>query len=317
MRPAGPSELGSSTAPPWAPMLPPPMRLLHVFEDARDAQKLADALLVEQIEASVRETRDGGWALWVHDEAQMEPAKALLQEFLDDPSAPKFRARQEEAETLRRRRQAEERARQRRARQVQEALARQHGPARVTLGLIALNVGMYVLTLISPEVVVWLVPPTGGGVVSVVTRTLASGEPWRLVGPVFIHGGLLHLLFNMLWLRDLGTLVERALSPWHLIAMTLVFGVAGVLAQLVVGGLAVGMSGVVYGLFGYLWVRGRLDPTFGYAIDRRVAMWMLGWYVFCFFPGLGIANGAHTAGLVLGALWGLLASGYLTRRLKP
>ncbi len=297
-------------------MLRPPMRLLHVFEDERDAQRLADALLVESIEATVRETRDENRAVWVHDEAQMEPAKALLEEFLHDPDASKFRAREEEAEAVRRQRQAEERARERRVRQVQRALARQHGPARVTLALIGLSVAMYVLTLTSPEVVAFLVPPVGGGVVSVVVRTVASGEPWRLLGPVFIHGGLLHLVFNMLWLRDLGTLVERALSPWRLLAMTFVFGVSGVLAQVAVGGLAVGMSGVVYGLFGYLWVRGRLDPSFGYAIDRRAAMWMLGWYVFCFFPGLGIANGAHTAGLVLGSLWGLLGSGYLARRLR-
>lgn len=310
------AAVASSTVAPLAPMLRRPMRLLHVFEDSRDAETLANALLVEEIEATVRETRDGGWALWVHDEARMEPAKALLEEFLRVPDAPKFLARQREAEALRREREAQERARLRRARRVQEALARQHGPPRVTYGLIGLSVAMYVLTLVSPESIGLLVPRMGGDALTVVLRSLGSGEPWRLVAPIFIHGGLLHLLFNMLWLRDLGTVVERALSPWRLLAMTFVFGVGGVLAELYVGGLAVGMSGVVYGLFAYLWVRGRLDPSFGYGIDRRVAMWMLGWYVLCFFPGLRIANGAHTAGLVLGALWGFAGSGYLRRRLR-
>jgi rhomboid protease GlpG len=83
---------------------------------------------------------------------------------------------------------------------------------------------------------------------------IRAGEVWRLVTPIFLHGGLLHLLFNMLWLYQLGGQIEAQESSRSVAIMVLVFAsICNTAQYLVSGPLFVGMSGVVYGLLGYLW----------------------------------------------------------------
>ena len=70
------------------------------------------------------------------------------------------------------------------------------------------------------------------------------------------------------------------------------------------------MSGVIYGLFGYVWVKTRLDPADGFRLDPTVAIIMFGLFLLC-FTGIfgGIANWAHAGGLAVGIVWGY-ASAY-------
>jgi GlpG protein len=83
---------------------------------------------------------------------------------------------------------------------------------------------------------------------------IRAGEVWRLVTPIFLHSGLLHLLFNMLWLYQLGGQIEAQESSRSVAIMVLVFAsICNTAQYLVSGPLFVGMSGVVYGLLGYLW----------------------------------------------------------------
>jgi GlpG protein len=61
------------------------------------------------------------------------------------------------------------------------------------------------------------------------------------------------------------------------------------------------MSGVLYGLFGYVWLRGSMDPTFGVRLPPDSIAIMIGWLVLCATDLIGpIANTAHVAGLVAG-----------------
>jgi GlpG protein len=66
-----------------------------------------------------------------------------------------------------------------------------------------------------------------------------------------------------------------------------------------------GMSGVDYGLFGYIWMKARSEPASGFVMPPLTVFMMIAWYVLCFVPGMPIANMAHTVGLVLGALIGI------------
>jgi len=146
-----------------------------------------------------------------------------------------------------------------------------------------------------------------------------SGEVWRLVTPIFLHFGLLHLVFNLSWLWVFGAILERSGGGLRFALMVLVVGVLSNVLQYVATASPSfgGMSGVIYGLFGYLWMRGRFDPSSGYTLPGSTVMILLGWYVICFTGLVGpVANGAHTGGLVTGALWGYLASGDLRRRLS-
>jgi len=69
------------------------------------------------------------------------------------------------------------------------------------------------------------------------------------------------------------------------------------------------MSGVVYGLLGYIWIRGKFDPASGLYLHSSTVVMMLLWLVAGFTGWLGpIANGAHLGGLVMGMAWGWLSS---------
>ena len=144
---------------------------------------------------------------------------------------------------------------------------------------------------------------------------IERGEVWRLITPIFIHFGLMHIVFNMMWMKDLGPLIERRWSSRTLLSLVLVSAVLSNVAQFLVNwdfkngvqyanALSGGMSGVVYALLGYVWIRGRLDPTAGIRLPPSVVMMMLGWLVLCMTGILGhIGNSAHAMGLLVGVVW--------------
>ncbi len=134
-----------------------------------------------------------------------------------------------------------------------------------------------------------------------------QGEVWRLITPIFIHFGLLHLAFNMTMTWQLGELLERRLGIVHYGIMILILAISSNLAQYYISGPSFGgMSGVVYGLFGYFWIASRYYPNFGYQINPRAVTILLVWFALGwvnFFGLLGsmkMANMAHTGGLLAG-----------------
>jgi len=135
-----------------------------------------------------------------------------------------------------------------------------------------------------------------------------GGEFWRLITPIFIHFGAMHIIFNSLWLWDLGGAVERTSQPWKLGAIVLVIGLVSNLAQYLYGGPYFGgMSGVVYGLLGYVWAQGRFNPAAKLILNQYVMIMMLVWFGLCWTGMLGpIANMSHTSGLLMGFAWGWL-----------
>ena len=145
---------------------------------------------------------------------------------------------------------------------------------------------------------------------------IQQGQLWRLVTPMFLHFSIFHIVFNMLWTWELGRIIEWQQGPWLLAA--LIFGISMVsnLAQYLVSGpLFGGMSGVIYGLFGYIWIQSLTNPRFRIRLNPVIIKLMLGWFVLCWsgllerFFGLAVANTAHSAGLASGVVMALIASG--------
>ena len=129
------------------------------------------------------------------------------------------------------------------------------------------------------------------------------GQVWRLITPIFLHMGALHLIFNMIWLRDFGSQIERNRSSGFMLILVVVAAIVSNLAQYWWSELPFfgGMSGVVYALFGYVWIKGRFEPHLGMGVAHQTALFMLGWMVFCIImPSLNVANAAHVLGLVVG-----------------
>jgi membrane associated rhomboid family serine protease len=149
-------------------------------------------------------------------------------------------------------------------------------------------------------------------------RLLQSGEWFRLVTPIFIHAGLLHLLLNSYALWVVGIQVEKLYGSARFLLIYLLSGVGGVagsylgqaLLHKTVDAPSVGASGAIFGLFGVLAVFGfryrRETPP---AIRRALTAGVLPVIVINLFIGFSIPfidNSAHIGGLLTGAVLALV-----------
>ena len=84
---------------------------------------------------------------------------------------------------------------------------------------------------------------------------IITGEYWRLLTPIFLHGGLMHVVFNSFSLVIFGPVVEKILGKIKFISIYLLSGILANVATLYLGGvyyLHVGASGAIFGIFGVL-----------------------------------------------------------------
>jgi GlpG protein len=144
---------------------------------------------------------------------------------------------------------------------------------------------------------------------------LELGQWWRLITPVFLHFGVLHIVFNALWVWEFGRRIEGFMGHWVMLGLALLIGVGSNLAQYYWQGPSLfgGLSGLLYGLLGFLivWQKRRVVPE---PLPSPVAIFMLVWLVLCmsgavnFFVDGSIANAAHVSGLLIGVSLAFLAS---------
>ncbi|NCD23828.1 MAG: rhomboid family intramembrane serine protease, partial [Spartobacteria bacterium] len=106
------------------------------------------------------------------------------------------------------------------------------------------------------------------------------------------------------------TVLEAKLGTARFAAMVAVVALVSNLAQYLAGGAGFGgMSGVIYGLFGYLWVRGKRDFRFGVFLSPLTAGLLMVFLALGIFGLLGpTANAAHFSGLLVGGALGWLAA---------
>jgi membrane associated rhomboid family serine protease len=134
-------------------------------------------------------------------------------------------------------------------------------------------------------------------------------QPWRLVTSMLPHVNGLHLLFNFCWLWTFGTALERSLGSWRFMALVAALESVSAAAEyaLLVGG--IGLSGVVYGLLGFLWARGT-DPRYQPFVQPATVWLFVFWFFLCLALTLAeiwpVANVAHAAGAVAGVALGAL-----------
>ena len=135
------------------------------------------------------------------------------------------------------------------------------------------------------------------------------GEIWRLLTPIFLHFSQLHIIFNGAAFWSVGGALEQRRGPKELGVLVLIFALGSNLAEFWWSGHGFfgGMSGVLFGLLGYLWIQGRLNPRFGLILPNAVIGMLLVWFALCWVGIIpNVANMAHTGGLVMGLLAGLV-----------
>jgi len=142
---------------------------------------------------------------------------------------------------------------------------------------------------------------------------LQRGEWWRLVCPIFLHGGLLHLLFNTFIFVQIAPLMEQEYGRHKFTVLYIWTGVGGFLASEVLRGVlfhrlvnTVGASGAIFGLVGAALVFGfRRGGHYGGALRSLMTRWTIYALVMGFLMP-GTDNFAHLGGLASGALFAAL-----------
>jgi GlpG protein len=296
------------------------MRLIGYLENETSARTFGDFLYVQGIENQIEFSKGDGWAIWINEEEQIENASKLLVGFREKPNDPKYQTEATRAGDLRAEKEKSEEAWRKQLRNRRHLFRplTGYGFGPLTFVFIVISVVVFLRYRLGhslePIQSLFITPFMIGD--SYIKPDLSlpeirHGQIWRLFTPMFVHFNELHIFFNMLWLRDLGSMIEGRQSSWHLAIISLAVSAGSNLAQFYVSHFPNfgGMSGVVYGLLGYVWIRGKFDPASGLYLHRSTVIMMLIWLVACFTGLLGaIANYAHLAGLLMGMTWGWLSS---------
>jgi rhomboid protease GluP len=239
---------------------------------------------------------EGAITLWFSDRATAQRFAAVLPKERTAEFHPQLQARVEFDENL--------------------ILQSRHTP--VTVGLVAINTLVFLLTVFAGAE--WIVPR---GNVQVAWGSnfgpfTTDGEWWRLLTSLFIHFGVIHLAFNMWALATFGPLTERLFGSVNYLLIYLVAGVTGSLASISwrpdVN--SAGASGAIFGILGALLaahLRNRKTmPSSVLQPLRTSTLVFVGYALFNGFTTTGIDVAAHLGGLTAGFLIGLVMARPIT-----
>jgi len=283
------------------------MRKVADIKIEKDALHFWAFLKRKGIEAAYEKVSDDNhslWEIWVDDEDNVSSALKYLEEFSENPQNEKFLI------SPRKIKEIDTSPKQKKSNfkvfNLSEKWHRNnHSTGLLTLSIIIFCIAVFLLSGMGKNTevvgVLFISERMDGGLTEIL-----SGQFWRIITPVFLHFNYLHIIFNLLWLNNLGSQIEKRKGTKFLLSFLLVTAALSNLTQFLITGPAFGgMSGVVYGLFGYVWIKSRLDPADGFHIDQTISFIMFGFFFFC-FTGLfgGIANWAHAGGLLTGLAWG-------------
>ena len=191
-------------------------------------------------------------------------------------------------------------------------------PGQFVKYIIAVNVGMYIISILfnpkgaglSMNPLTFLSPSNDSLFLLGATGTMPIDRYhrlWTLISAGFLHGGILHIFFNMAALRQLAVVTNREFGVYRMFAIYTLSGVIGFWVSYLAGvAFTIGASASVCGLVGAILYYGKSrGGVYGKNLYRQVA----GWVVFLFAFGLlvpGINNWGHGGGILAG-----IALGYL------
>lgn len=306
------------------------MRQIGTLPDEATAQKIADYLLTLNIETQLDPPGQEGIALWVRDEDKVEQGRSELQTFLQNPGDPRYQKAGLLAQAMRRRESLHQQRYERKQQTFDQEMraGATEGRKSVTIALLTLSIAVSLgsnfgqnSSAITQFVSIAPYAVQDGMISWNYLQSIRQGEVWRLVTPIFLHLDVMHLVFNMLMLLALGTRVEMARGWWRYLILVLFLAGTSNVAEyycsislnrspsidFTPSPMFGGMSGVLYGLFGYMWMKSRFQPQLGLFVPTEMVVVMLGWLLLCLLGVVGpVANVAHGVGLLGGILVGYL-----------
>ena len=308
------------------------MRLVGVLPNPELAATFGDYLHSLGISARVDETKaqPSIWEIWVRDEDQVARSRNELERFVANPGASEFLAAASSSGKA-----AAVELSQPVYTRASVADDGEHSPL-VTISLIfmCLLVAFAIPFDFKDEYEYFqqhglrdrmLFEPSGQ---AAPFTALREGQLWRLFTPCLMHGGLTHLIMNMMMLFALGSVIERRDGSLSILLLSLYLAAFSNTAQYSVGVLAnhdapgnfLGISGVVFGFFGYAWIRtyyARPGDYWDGLVTLNQVYFFLIFGLVCLTGVLGpIANTAHFGGLFAGMLWAWIGHLLQKKRIK-
>ncbi len=286
------------------------MRVIGHLPGETAATSFSSYLLLQGIQNEVERDDDGRFAVWIRSDDELDVAKTHLTRFRQDPGHADFQGAPKAAE--KRLAKAAARVETKAAKTFSRDQIWTENPPYVTIAIVVACIAVAAVSMLGKEsgAVAWLFisEVRGIGWQNKLPEVL-NGELWRLVTPIFLHFGPVHLIFNMLGLLQLGSMIERHCGSRFFIWQVLVLAVTSNVCQVLFKDAGFGgYSGVLYGQFGYIWMKGRYDSGSRLHVSNETVAMALIWFVICFSPGMHVANTVHTVGLIVGAAWGYLSA---------
>jgi GlpG protein len=297
------------------------LRQIGSLPKSLDPKAFSDYLLTLGMKTRIDE-RPEGWDLWIYNEDHIAQARDELDHYVSHPDDPRYRDATQTAQVIRRNEQ-----------RLDQQFRKNYRDASDLWGAPGLRQRPLTSLLVAICVVVFLLQQTswgfrmqrqmwfasfdvrGGQLHSHGLDDIRHGEVWRLVTPIFMHVNPIHIFFNMWWLVALGTMIETRRGTARLAVLVLISAVISNVGQFLYMEEAnpgkpqifEGMSGVVYALFGYIWMKGLYEPEQGMIMLPNNVTIMIVWLFLCMTGAIGpIANAAHVLGLVVGVTFGVL-----------
>ena len=174
----------------------------------------------------------------------------------------------------------------------------------LTRVLVAINVIVYFF-----EQFVWGLDPDSlyahGGQYGPV---LTDGQWWRILTSAFLHGGTMHILFNMIALFQVGTFVELIYGTSRMAVIYFLAAIGGGIAVSIFSPdvVTIGASGAIFGLFGALAIAGLRLGARGRSIMQQTTGIIVINLAISLWPGSNISIADHIGGLIVGTLCGLV-----------
>jgi GlpG protein len=293
------------------------MRLIGTLSDQHDAATLVDYLLTREIGAKAERGGDA-WELWILDEDRVGDAKQVLADFQLNKSDPKYAAAAKEADRLRHERVEKALEAKKNLIRLPSSAARTRGRRPLTMLLLTASAVVFVLSDFGTKregtdrlrITEYRVTENREIEQNWISYRadlpeLREGQFWRAFSPMLIHSTIIHFVFNMIWLVEFGSQIEARRGTLIFALLVALASAAGNLAQFWWSGPSFGgMSGVNYGLFGYLFIKSRYEPWLGFRLHQNTVFLMIGWFFLCMTGWVGpIANYAHLFGLIGGVVF--------------
>ena len=294
------------------------MRTIGKLASENAAARFSDFLYVRGIENEFEPEDDGSFSIWVHDDMQMADASGLLATFRTNPDATTFDS-STDAEKKRRAEIAADRSRKSNVVSAERLGYERNFQATpyFTYLLIIISVAVAIYSKLGEDLLaihnlfIADLLPSGDYIRWLPgLAEVRAGQVWRVVTPIFIHFSFLHIAFNMMMLKDLGTMIESRFSTLYLFGLVTVSAVLSNVGQYFWSGpIFGGMSGIDYALFGFLWMRGKHDPSSGLNLSPNTVYQIIGWFVLCLVGIIPhVANACHAVGLLVGMAWGFASA---------